>query len=148
MLIDPDAFETCFAALGAVVCRGLRSGGRGDRRHAAAVAFEFAAEPQAPQAETMMGIRATTIDSLGLDDISFIRIDCQGADYHVLLDAEETIRSSRPVTVFESEHYLKQGQPIVREDYENLMFQLGYTTTAISNKGDGRRIDFPAVPAS
>jgi len=76
-----------------------------------------------------------------------IKIDCQGADYHVLLGAEETIRSSGLAIVFGFEHYLEQGRPIVRENYENLMFQLGYTTTAISNKGDGRQIDFPAVPA-
>jgi len=111
--------------------------------NAAAVAFEFAETAVQGAAS---GIAATTIDSLGLDDVSFIKIDCQGADYHVLLGASETIRRSKPVIVFESEHYLEQGRSITREDYERLLSDLGYTMTVISDKGEGKQVDYLAVP--
>jgi FkbM family methyltransferase len=116
--------------------------------NAAAVAFEFADQPEPSRDEASAIIRATTIDSLNLDDVSFIKIDCQGADYHVLLGAKETIQRSRPVIVFESEHYLEEGRSITRNDYETLLSRLGYTMWPLSNKGDGKQVDYLAVPAS
>lgn len=41
------------------------------------------------------------LDSLELDNIDYIKIDCEGFEYRVLLGAEQTIRKCRPVVVIE-----------------------------------------------
>ncbi len=45
-----------------------------------------------------------TIDSLGLDEIDYIKIDVEGAETLVLVGGEETIRKHRPVICFEYNH--------------------------------------------
>ena len=43
----------------------------------------------------------TKLDSLNLDNVDYIKIDCEGYEYRVLRGAEQTIKRCRPVVVIE-----------------------------------------------
>ena len=43
----------------------------------------------------------TKLDSLNIDNVDYIKIDCEGYEYRVLCGAEQTIRRCRPVVVIE-----------------------------------------------
>lgn len=43
-----------------------------------------------------------TLDEQGFGDVDFIKIDCEGFDYFVLLGAERTIKRSWPAIIFEA----------------------------------------------
>jgi FkbM family methyltransferase len=42
-----------------------------------------------------------TLDSLNLDIVDYIKVDCEGFEYRVLQGAEQTVRRCRPVVVIE-----------------------------------------------
>lgn len=48
-------------------------------------------------------IQMITIDSLGLTEVDFIKMDIQGSEYSALLGARETIQTHRPVLMTEIE---------------------------------------------
>jgi hypothetical protein len=52
--------------------------------------------PHAKVAATEM-----TLDSLGLTDVSFMKIDIEGYEYYALLGAVDTITACRPVILYE-----------------------------------------------
>lgn len=55
-----------------------------------------------PDLQTVVkGVPMVTLDSLGLTDIDFIKIDVEGYERTVLLGGEETIRREKPVIVCE-----------------------------------------------
>lgn len=41
------------------------------------------------------------LDNLALDNVNYIKVDCEGYEYKVLLGAEQTIKRCRPVLVIE-----------------------------------------------
>jgi hypothetical protein len=43
----------------------------------------------------------TKLDSLNIDNVDYIKIDCEGYEYRVLRGAEGTIKRCRPVVVIE-----------------------------------------------
>ena len=46
-------------------------------------------------------VQVVTLDSMALDSVDYIKIDCEGFEYRVLQGAERTVRSLRPVVVVE-----------------------------------------------
>lgn len=46
-------------------------------------------------------VDVVTIDSLGIDQIDFLKIDIEGFEYEALLGGEQTIRSTKPVIIIE-----------------------------------------------
>lgn len=46
-------------------------------------------------------IQVVRLDSLNLESVSYIKIDCEGYEYRVLQGAEQTVRRCRPVVVVE-----------------------------------------------
>ncbi len=46
-------------------------------------------------------VQMITLDSLGLMNVSFMKIDVEGSEYKVLIGAEETIRTNNPVMIIE-----------------------------------------------
>lgn len=42
-----------------------------------------------------------TLDSFGLKDVDFVKIDCEGYERHVLLGAVETLKRSKPTLIVE-----------------------------------------------
>lgn len=70
---------------------------------------------------------AKTLDSLGLDDVSFLKIDVQGADGEVIQGARETIRRCKPVIVFEWEALLAREFSVSLEDVIGMLTDANYT---------------------
>ena len=63
-------------------------------------------------------VEMITIDSLKLDALDFLKVDCEGADCLVLMGGENTIRKFRPVIIveskakFEARYGLSAGAPM------------------------------------
>lgn len=55
-----------------------------------------------------------TLDSFMLDNIDLIKIDCEGAETDILLGAELTIKSNKPVLIIEQQkhEYLDQSESL------------------------------------
>lgn len=86
-----------------------------------------------------------TLDSLNLDNVSFIKIDVENFEYEVLLGAEETIRRNRPYIILEIMGNVYQPIPNREELVQktlSMLRQLGYSLTYI----DGSWSDWLAVP--
>ena len=90
---------------------------------------------------------AKTLDSLELSNVSFIKIDVQGADGEVLMGAMDTIKRCRPVVVFEWEEYLSHHFSVsfdkLRKEFESLDYEL--SPLKVHNE---KQIDFVARPHS
>jgi FkbM family methyltransferase len=50
-----------------------------------------------------------TLDSLNLGTVDYIKIDCEGYEYNILLGARETIIHSRPIIVIEDKKHQDVG---------------------------------------
>jgi FkbM family methyltransferase len=56
-------------------------------------------------------VQMVTLDSLGLEDVDYLKIDCEGAEEAVILGGMETIKRCRPVCMVE------QKQKIMGRNY-------------------------------
>lgn len=54
-------------------------------------------DPNSQDGDTQL----TKLDSLNINNVDYIKIDCEGYEYRVLQGAEQTIRRCRPVVVIE-----------------------------------------------
>lgn len=63
-------------------------------------------------ATAQLGIETRTLDSFGLDDVGFLKIDAEGHELAVLHGAEDTIATSRPIVFVESEARHAPGAPM------------------------------------
>ena len=59
--------------------------------------------PRASRIETIV-VDVACLDAYNLDSVDFIKLDCEGAELHILQGAEKTIRSSRPIISIEYGH--------------------------------------------
>jgi FkbM family methyltransferase len=109
-------------------------------KNAAAISFETV------EGEVESAVPAITIDSLKLDRVSFIKVDTQGSDLRVLQGAEQTIVRCRPTIVFEFERELTKFHGNELSDYEGYFESIGYELTVVSNRGNGKQIDYLARP--
>lgn len=50
------------------------------------------------------------LDSLNLDPFDYVKIDCEGYEYNILLGAEQTIKKYRPVVVVEQKLHKDTGR--------------------------------------
>src|SRR3984957_2748823 len=69
---------------------------------------------------------ARPLDSFGLDDLVFLKIDTQGADGEIIRGALDTIRRCRPVVVFEWEDILSRKYETSLEDVMRLFREAHY----------------------
>lgn len=74
---------------------------------------------------------AKTLDSYGLEKIDFMKLDCQGSDYDVLVGGIETITRYRPVIIYEFERY-----PGVHDhngsEYQEFFKKINYNVKSIA----------------
>jgi len=70
-------------------------------------------------------IEMRTLDSIGLDDVDLLKVDCEGYDYFVIAGGVQTIMRSRPVIVVEQKppHAERYGRRT--EDARDLLLSLG-----------------------
>ena len=103
-----------------------------------AVAFDVS-----PGAEE---VDAISIDSFYDLDVGFIKSDCQGLDFPVLLGASQTISRCRPVIIFESEMHLELGRGIMRSDYASFFSQFNYRLLIVRGGSSQKQADYLAIP--
>jgi FkbM family methyltransferase len=107
--------------------------------NAAALAFEVTEDGA-------NAVEAHRIDKLQLTNVGFIKVDTQGSDLSVLRGAEKTIQSSRPVIVFEYERELSAQHGHQWNEFEAFFEGIGYELSSLSSVGEGKQIDYIAVP--
>ena len=76
-------------------------------------------------------VRGQPLDSLGIDDLAFLKIDAQGADGEVIAGAMNTITRCRPVVVFEWEAELSKNFCVSFDQASRLLADAGYTLTVL-----------------
>lgn len=103
-----------------------------------AVAFESCGDAS----KAVAVAEAVMLDSFDLRDLTFLKCDCQGNDFDVLKGAEATIRTSRPLVVFESEPHLESRRGVEWNFYVQFFADMDYR---ILHLQEGRR-DFLAAP--
>jgi FkbM family methyltransferase len=86
-----------------------------------------------------------TIDSYELEDLRFLKVDCQGADGEVLMGALETIRRCRPIIVFEWESILARHHSVQLDDLKSELESCGYDFAELHRHTD-KQIDYVARP--
>ena len=86
-----------------------------------------------------------TLDSLNLDNVSFIKIDVENFEYEVLFGAEQTIRRNRPYMIIEIMGNVYSPIPNREELVQKtirMVEQMGYSLKYI----DGSWSDWLATP--
>jgi FkbM family methyltransferase len=103
-----------------------------------AVAFDSAPGPEQ--------IDAVSIDSFHDLDIGFIKSDCQGLDFPILLGASQTISRCQPVVIFKSNINLEQGRGIQRSDYPAFFSQFDYRLLITRGGSSEKQAEYVAIP--
>lgn len=88
---------------------------------------------------------ARTLDSYEFNNISFIKIDVQGADGEVLMGALQTIRRCRPVIVFEWEEILSRNFSVTLDSIMHELSNLSYEISPLKVHNE-KQIDYVARP--
>jgi hypothetical protein len=85
-----------------------------------------------------------SLDTMGLQNVKFIKVDIQGSEENFLIGARTTIATSRPVMFIEIEEYLLRCFGSSSEKLINKLLSMNYVLVRIMN-------DYPcdhlAVPA-
>lgn len=84
-----------------------------------------------PQEGAYGPIPALPLDSLDLDRLDFLKIDCEGADLHVLKGAQKTIARCRPTFVAETIEASMARQGISISEFYDFLDGLGYDHIAV-----------------
>ncbi len=84
-----------------------------------------------------------TIDSLGLNDISFIKLDIQGSETAAIRGARQTIEITRPFLFLEIEEAQLVQRGSSAQELVNEIISLGYDLLHINNDYP---VDFVAIP--
>jgi FkbM family methyltransferase len=88
-------------------------------------------------------IEMTTIDSLALNGVSFIKLDIQGSETAAIRGARQTLETSRPFLFLE----IEEGQLVQRgssaQELVSEILSLGYDLLHINNQYP---VDFVAIP--
>ena len=99
----------------------------------------------APDGTGVNAIEARTIDEFNLQDVGFIKVDCQGADGHVIRGAHETIARCRPILVFEWESLLSAPRGITLEQVSSELGAIGYDVKPLYQHNE-KQVDYVATP--
>lgn len=79
-----------------------------------------------PSGEHSTTVRMVTLDSLGLTDLRFVKVDVEGHELAVLRGGEQTIRRDRPTLLVELEARIQRIAPVVE-----LLERWGYTASVL-----------------
>jgi FkbM family methyltransferase len=83
-------------------------------------------------------IEIRTLDSFDLEHVDYIKIDCEGYEYEVLLGAWETIKRCRPRICVE-----QKPHKIFGDQYRARDLLLSWGMTALQHHGDDWVLDWP-----
>lgn len=73
------------------------------------------------------GIPTLKIDDLELEDVRFMKIDCEGREVTTLLGAEETIKRCRPILFVEMNKDALEAAGSSQDSLSETIIKLGYT---------------------
>jgi FkbM family methyltransferase len=68
-----------------------------------------------------------TLDSFGLTEVGFIKLDCEGYEPYILKGAEQTIKKYKPVILMEEKNYSKKYYGEEGNLAVDLLLSWGYT---------------------
>lgn len=88
-------------------------------------------------------VEMVNLDSLGLQKVSFIKMDIQGSETKALIGARNLIAESRPCMFLEIEQDQLKDRGSSAEELIKLVFDMGYNLLHIANNYP---VDFVAVP--
>jgi hypothetical protein len=88
-------------------------------------------------------VEMTTLDTVGLGAVSFMKLDVQGSETAVLRGARALIDASRPFMFLEVEEVQLRDRGSSAEELVKLVFDMGYDLLHIQNDYP---VDFVAVP--
>lgn len=80
-------------------------------------------------------IKTVTLDSLAIDDASFIKIDAEGFELSILKGAVNTIKKSKPTMWIEINVEALRANGVAVSEVENLLLELGYSMKPFPEKG-------------
>ena len=89
---------------------------------------------------------ARTLDSYGIENVDFIKIDVQGADGEVLMGAWQTIEQCQPVVVFEWEEQLAENFGVKFDDIRDEFTRHGYRIDVLMQHNE-KQVDYVAKPS-
>lgn len=69
------------------------------------------------------------LDDLGLEDVSLIKVDVQGADLKAMWGAVDTIKRCQPAIIFEYENLFDADFNVTSRDYKEFIDHIGYKRT-------------------
>lgn len=94
------------------------------------------------------GVEITTIDSLHLEKIDFIKIDVEGMELDILIGAIETLKKFKPKLLIEINDYTLKAAKIERNYIFSLLDELGYKYENIYNDQDLKesQMDIICIP--
>lgn len=72
------------------------------------------------------GIKCVTIDSINLECLDLIKIDCEGFEYNILKGGEETILKYKPIMVIEINNFALMRNGITDNDLYIYLDSIGY----------------------
>jgi FkbM family methyltransferase len=88
-------------------------------------------------------VQRITLDSLGLTQVSFIKIDAQGSELEILQGARQTIFTARPVIFIEIEEEQLQKRGATGQQVIDTLKALGYLLIHIRNEYP---VDYVCLP--
>ena len=50
-----------------------------------------------------------TLDSLALENVDYVKIDCEGYEYNIIMGARETLLNNKPIVVVEDKKHKDVG---------------------------------------
>lgn len=71
-----------------------------------------------------------TLDSLGLQDVDYAKLDCEGFEENVLRGAEDTLRRCKPVVMVEQKRQMAAGFGLPTKGAIAFLQSLGYQVVA------------------
>ena len=74
-------------------------------------------------------VKSVALDDLGLEDVSVIKVDVQGADLRAMWGAVDTIKRCRPAIIFEYERLFDADFNVTSRDYKEFIDHIGYKRT-------------------
>lgn len=71
-----------------------------------------------------------TLDSLGLVDVDFVKIDVEGFEANIILGGERLFKTCRPVTIVEQKRQMSEAFGIPPKEAVNILVKWGYREVA------------------
>jgi FkbM family methyltransferase len=98
-----------------------------------------------PGTSDVYDIKARSLDSFGIKDVAFIKVDAEGCDLPVLRGAKETIKEFRPIVSYEFNRLPAQSNGYGLKELTEFMKAFQYEVIEVKSHGEDNK-DFVAVP--